>query len=92
MAKCAVCGSPHAVCGPRTTVVPVDSAMAERKGDAMSGLKRYEVELPGRGGPRRTVLMLTDADAKRQGLEGKELKPAGKSAPNNKSAKAGGSK
>lgn len=89
---CKVCGQPHAACGPRTTVVPVDAHIPTRTEGAMSDLKRYEVELPSRGGPRRTTLLLSDADAKRQGLEGKHLKPAGKAAPANKAAKPAATK
>jgi len=92
VAKCAVCGTQHATCGPRTTVVPIDSAVAERKEGAMSDLKRYAVEIPGRGGPKRTSMLLSDEDAKRQGLLGNKVTAAGKTQPSNKAAKAGNTK
>lgn len=53
----------------------------------MGELKRYEVEIPGRGGPRKTTLLLSDEDAKAQ-----NLKPAGKAAPANKSRTASANK
>lgn len=87
MAKCKVCGAPHAVCGPATTVAPVDTYITE--GGQTVGLKRYEVTVEGRR-PHTTTLLLSDEDAKRMGVhEAKADAPATNKArkPSNKAAK-----
>lgn len=57
----------------------------------MSDLKTYEVEIPGRGAPRRTTLLLSDEDAKKQGLLGKHVTKKARQ-PQNKAAKPGNNK
>jgi hypothetical protein len=55
----------------------------------MAGLKRYNVQVGSRGGSLPTVLLLSDADAKAQGLTDKDLVDSGKKAaakPANKAA------
>lgn len=55
----------------------------------MSDLKRYDVVIPGRA-EHTTTLLLSDADAKAQGLTEKDL--AGKAKPANKAAKPAANK
>ncbi|BAU32461.1 hypothetical protein [Microcella alkaliphila] len=57
----------------------------------MSDLKPYEVEIPGRGAPRRTTLLLSDEDAKKQGLLGKHVTKKARQ-PQNKAAKPASNK
>lgn len=83
MPTCKICGAPHAACGPASTSIPVDQRVTRR--EQTMGLKRYETEVRG----TRTTLLLSDEDAKAQGLY---EKPAGKAAPTNKAASAGSSK
>lgn len=86
MDKCAICGMAHASCGPRTTVVPIDERIALRKGDGMADLKNYRVKVATRGDRFvETTLLLSDEDAKRQGLSEKDLVTS-KPAPANKAA------
>lgn len=89
MAACKVCGTAHASCGPSTvgTVVPIDERVTLRKEGGMADLKRYNVQIPGRHGRfTETTLLLSDEDAKTQGLGERDL--AGKEPPANKAGSA----
>lgn len=85
MAKCKVCGAPHAVCGPRTTVIPVDQRVTARKEQQMP-LKRYTVVRQDRRGETEYVVKLTDDEAKRIGA--KPVDEKAKAAPANKARSA----
>ena len=88
MAKCLICGAPHSSCGPSSTAVPVDLNV-ERKVPTV-GNKRYPVTIRG----TETVLLLSDEDAKKQGLdpakdaEGSKRSAKAAKAPANKAAAA----
>jgi hypothetical protein len=56
----------------------------------MGDLKRYNVEIPGKRHSTTTTLLLSDEDAKAQGLTAKDL--AGKDKPTNKAAKPAATK
>lgn len=58
----------------------------------MSDLKPYEVEIPARPAPRRATLLLSDEDAKKQGLLGKHVKDTKARQPQNKAAKPSSNK
>lgn len=92
MARCKICGAAHSVCGPATTVIPVDERIENRKQGDMS-LQRYTIAT-GRRGEHTTTVKLTEAEAKRVGAtpvggEKKAAKPASNKArtPRNKTGK-----
>lgn len=88
MPICKVCGAPHRACGPSTsgTVVPIDTRLRTKE-NTVGELKPYDVVVPGRH-EHKTTLMLSDEDARAQGLleEKAAPKPQNKArTPRNKS-------